>query len=65
MGKSLHDAAISPLSTDSHMEFLGRPTEVSQSHIIKDWEITKKWSVGGTWEAAERGEVTWFLARRS
>ena len=65
MGRRPYDAATSPGSTDSHMEFFGRPTEVYQSHIIKDWEITKKWSVGGTWEAAERGEVTWFLARRS
>ena len=64
MGKSLHDVAISPLSTDSHMEFLGRPTLMPQSHAIKDWGITKKWSVGGTWEAAEVGEVTWFLVRR-
>ena len=64
MGKSLHDVAISSLSTDSHMEFFGRPTMGPQSHVIKDWGPTKKWSVGGTWEAAEAGEVTWFLARR-
>ena len=64
MEKSLHDVAISPGSTDSHMEFFGRPTILPQSHAIKDWGITKKWSAGGTWEAAERGEVTWFSARR-
>ena len=65
MGRRPYDAATSPRSTDSHMEFLGRPTLMPQSHAIKDWGITKKWSVGGTWEAAELGEVTWFLARRS
>ena len=64
MGKSLHNVAISPLSTDSHMELLGHPTRFSHSHAIKDWEITKKWSAGGTWEAADGGEVTWFSARR-
>ena len=65
MGKSLHNVAISPLSTDSRMEFLGRPTLMPQSHAIKDWGITKNWSIGGTWEAVEVGEVAWFLARRS
>ena len=64
MGKSPQDVATSPGSTDSHIGFLGRLALMSQSHAIKDWCITKKRSVGGTWEAVERGEVTWFSARR-
>ena len=64
MGKSPQDVATSPGSTDSHIGFLGRLALMSQSHAIKDLCITEKRSVGGTWEAVERGEVTWFLARR-
>ena len=64
MGKPLFDVAISPLPTDTHVEFLSRPTRFSHSHVIKDWLVTEKWNAGGTWEAAEVGEVTCFLARR-